>query len=122
MMEAFDLGTVTVPSGLLVLGMADWTDYWPQVGESLSMRAAAAIGHGGVHLRDGDWCEAVAVQASPGPLPVRAMASPSAFDGELVITVLEVGLGIPWPSGAARDPVVLGDLPISRCGMVLGDA
>jgi hypothetical protein len=55
-------------------------------------------------------------------LVVHATASPSPFDGEPTIAKLEVGLGIPWPSGAARDPVLLGDLPVDRCGMVLGDA
>ena len=39
MMAAFELGTITGPSGVLVLGMAGWIDYWPQAGESLSQRA-----------------------------------------------------------------------------------
>jgi hypothetical protein len=121
MMAAFELGTVTVPSGVLVLGMAGWIDYWPQTGESLSRRAAVAARHRGGHLLDG-LCEAIAARASSRPLVVRATASPSPFDGEPTIALLEVGLGIGWPSGATRDPVFLGDLPIDRCGMVLGDA
>jgi hypothetical protein len=121
MMAAFELGTVAVPSGVLVLGMAGWIDYWPQTGESLSQRAAVAARHRGGHLRDG-LCEAIAARASAGPLLVRATASPSPFDGEPTVAVLEVGLGLRWPSGAAPDPVLLGDLPVDRCGMVLGDA
>ena len=121
MMAAVELGTVTVPSGVLVVGMAGWIDYWPQIGGSLSQRAAVAARHGGGHLRDGP-CEAIAARASSGPLAVRAAAAPSPFDGEPTIAALEAGLGIRWPSGAARDPVLLGDLPVDRCGMVLGDA
>jgi hypothetical protein len=121
MMAAVELGTVTVPSGVLVLGMAGWIDYWPQTGESLSQRAAVAAMRRGGHLRDG-LCEAIAARASPGPLVVRAAASPSPFNGEPTIAVLKAGLGIAWPPGAARDPVLLGDLPVDRCGMVLGDA
>jgi hypothetical protein len=119
-MVVFDLGTVTVPSGVLVLGMAGWIDYWPQTGERLSRRAVAAARHRGGHLRDG-LCEAIAVTASSGPVAVRATAAPSPFDGEPTIAVLEAGLGIPWPAGTARRPVRLGDLPVDRCGMVLGD-
>jgi hypothetical protein len=55
-------------------------------------------------------------------LPVRAYTSASPFEGEPTIAVLEVGLGLRWPHGAARDPVLLGDLPVDRCGMVVGDA
>ena len=121
MVAAFELGSVTVPSGVLVLGMAGWIDYWPQLGESLSQRAAAAARRRGGHLRD--WlCEAIAVRASSGPLPVRATASPSPFDGEPAVAVLDVDLGMSWPAGPARDLVLLGDLPVDRCGMVLGDA
>ena len=121
MIAAFELGSVTVPSGVLVLGMAGWIDYWPQLGESLSQRAAVAARRRGGHLSDGP-CEAIAVQASSGPLLVRAAASPSPFDGEPTIAVLDVDLGISWPAGTARDVVLLGDLPVDRCGMVLGDA
>ena len=53
---------------------------------------------------------------------VRATAAPSPFDGEPAIAALEAGLGIAWPAGSARDPVFLGDLPVDRCGMILGDA
>src|SRR5712691_9472177 len=66
-----DLGTVTAPSGMLVLGMAGWIDYWPQIGRPLSERARTAIAAGGGHLHGpGDsapsaWmCEAIAVAAS----------------------------------------------------------
>jgi hypothetical protein len=118
---AVELGAVTVPSGVLVLGMAGWIDCWPRIGESLSQRAVVAARHRGGHLRD--WlCEAIAARTSSGPLLVRASAAASPFDGEPTIAVLEVGLGIVWPDGAARDPVLLGDLPVDRCGMVLGDA
>jgi hypothetical protein len=121
MTAAFELGSVTVPSGVLVLGMAGWIDYWQQLGQSLSQRAAVAARRRGGHLRD--WlCEAIAVKASSGPLLVRATASPSPFDGEPTVAVLDVDLGIPWPAGTARDVVLLGDLPVDRCGMVLGDA
>src|SRR6185312_3051648 len=59
-----ELGFVTAPSGVLVLGMAGWIDYWPQLGEPLAKRASAAAANGGGHLHD--WlCEAVAVPASP---------------------------------------------------------
>ena len=117
----FELGSVTVPSGVLVLGMASWIDYWPQLGESLSQRAAVAAVRRGGHLRDG-LCEAVAVAASPGPLLVRAAASASPFDGEPTVAVLDVDLGISWPASTAGETVLLGDLPVDRCGMVLGDA
>ncbi|MFD3655103.1 hypothetical protein [Streptomyces sp. NPDC058620] len=123
-----DLGAVTAPSGTLVLGMAAWIDYWPQVGPPLSERAAEAAATGGGHLYGpGDageptaWmCEAIAVPAAADrPLAVRARTSESPFDGEATIALLEVGLGLPWPGGAS---VRLGDLPVDRCGMVLGDA
>ncbi|MFF0445416.1 hypothetical protein ACFYT4_03165 [Streptomyces sp. NPDC004609] len=125
-----DLGVVTAPSGVLVLGMAGWIDHWARVGPPLSERAAAAPGGGG-HLhepaggRPQEWlCEAVAVPAAADrPLRVRAAASPSPFDGGPTIAVLETDLGLPWPPTAADGrPVLLGDLPVDRCGMVLGDA
>jgi len=53
---------------------------------------------------------------------VRATASPSPFDGEPTVAVLDVDLGMSWPAGTAREAVLLGDLPVDRCGMVLGDA
>lgn len=118
----FDLGTVTAPSGVLVLGMAGWIDYWPRTGRSLGHRASAAAADGGGHLRDG-LCEAVAAPAATGtPLAVRAATSPSPFDGEPTIAVLEVDLGVPWAAGDRDVPIRLGDLPVDRCGMVLGDA
>src|SRR6266851_3247192 len=76
MMAAFELGTVTGSSGVLVLGMAGWIDYWPQIGGSLAQRAAVAARHRGGHLRDG-LGEAIAARASTGPLVVRATASPA---------------------------------------------
>ncbi|MFV5998760.1 hypothetical protein ACNPQM_42140 [Streptomyces sp. NPDC056231] len=41
-----DLGSVNAPSGVLVLGMAGWIDYWRELGQPLSERArtAAALG------------------------------------------------------------------------------
>ncbi|MEV5971933.1 hypothetical protein [Streptomyces sp. NPDC051921] len=124
MPETFvDLGTVTVPSGVLVLGMAGWIDYWRELGQPLSERARTAASSGGGHLRE--WlCEAAAVPAADDrPLRVRASTSPSPFDEEPTIATLEIGLGLPWPGAADRSvPVRLGDLPVDRCGMVIGDA
>lgn len=125
-----DLGAVTAPSGMLVLGMAGWIDYWPQVGPALSERARAAVASGGAHLHGPDgskpraWmCEAIAVEAAADrPLRVRAGTSVSPFDGGVTIAVLEVGLGLPWSGRADGAPVPLGTLPVDRCGMVLGDA
>lgn len=125
-----DLGTVNAPSGMLVLGMAGWIDYWPHVGGPLSERARAAIAVGGGHLHGPDgtepsaWmCEAIAVPAAADrPLQVRARTSASPFDGQPTIAVLEVELGLPWAGPDSYEPVQLGDLPVDRCGMVLGDA
>jgi hypothetical protein len=118
-----EVGSVTAPSGVLVLGMAAWIDYWRELGEPLSERALAAAGSGGGHLRE--WlCEAVAVPAAGDrPLAVRASTSPSPFDKEPAIATLEIDLGLPWPGSRDRSvPVLLGDLPVDRCGMVIGDA
>lgn len=115
-----DLGTVTAPSGVLVLGMASWIGYWPRLGGgSLSERATAAASAGGGHVHD--WLsELVAVPAaSDAPLPVRAATVASPFDGSPEIAVLEVDLGLPW-NGDER--AHLSDLPVDRCGMVPGDA
>ncbi len=124
MSETFvDLGSVTAPSGVLVLGMAGWIDHWPELGRPLSERARAVASSGGGHLRE--WlCEAVAVPAADDrPLRVRASTSPSPFDEEPTIATLEIGLCLPWPETADRSaPVRLGDLPVDRCGMVIGDA
>ncbi|MEV6020454.1 hypothetical protein [Streptomyces sp. NPDC051997] len=116
-----DLGVVTAPSGVLVLGMASWIDYWPQLGRSLSERTHTAASAGGGHVRD--WlCELVAVPAADDrPLRVRA-GTASPFDGGPTIEVLEIDLGLPWAPTAGIAPAVLGDLPVDRCGMVLGDA
>ncbi|MFD4908987.1 hypothetical protein [Kitasatospora purpeofusca] len=123
-----DLGIVTVPSGVLVLGMAGWIDHWSGLGDPLSVRAMAAAKRGGGHLHepaDGpsrNWsCEAVAVPAAADrPLKVRAETGES-YDGP-VVTVLEVDLGLSWPGEPGGGPVRLGDLPVDRCGTVLGDA
>ncbi|MGA5701846.1 hypothetical protein [Peterkaempfera bronchialis] len=124
MPETFvDLGSVTSPSGVLVLGMAGWIDYWRELGQPLSERARTTAASGGGHF--GEWlCEAVAVPAADDrPLTVRASTSPSPFDEEPTIAILEIGLGVPWPETADRSmPVRLGDLPVDRCGMVVGDA
>ncbi|WP_127507024.1 hypothetical protein [Actinoplanes solisilvae] len=113
-----DLGSVDAPSGVLVLGMAGWIDHWPELGQPLSERARKAALSGGGHLRE--WlCEAVAVPAAADrPLTVRASTSPSPFDEEPSIATLEIELGLPWHG----NPVRLGDLPVDRCGMVIGDA
>ncbi len=58
-----DLGVVTAPSGVLVLGMASWIDYWPHLGRPLSERASATASIGGGHIHD--WmCEMTAVRAA----------------------------------------------------------
>ncbi|MFF2547138.1 hypothetical protein ACFVUY_31910 [Kitasatospora sp. NPDC058063] len=124
MSETFvDLGFVTAPSGVVVLAMASWIDEWPRVGEPLSVRAAAAAEAGGGHLQEWEY-EAVAVRAAADrPLAVRATTEPSAFDEEPTIATLEIALGLPWPAGAdPAVPVLLGDLPVDRGGMAVGDA
>lgn len=125
------LGTVTAPSGVLVLGKAGWIDYRQDGAPLWSERAFAAAAAGGGHLHDGEaavpatWgYESVAVPAAADrPLPVRARTAPSPFDDEPVVRTLEVSLGLPWDHAAhGPGPVPLGDLPVDRCGMVLGDA
>ena len=119
--EFVQIGEVTAPSGMLVLGMAGWIDYWPVIGESLSQRAASAIECGDGYLRQFE-CEAVAVAAaSDRPLPVSASLSPFPFDNAPTIATLQVGLGRPW-TGEGQAAVPLGDLPVDHCGMVIGDA
>ena len=118
-----DLGSVNAPSGVLVLGMAGWIDQWPALGQPLSERAREAASSGGSHLRE--WlCEAVAVPAADDrSLRVRASTSPSPFDEEPTVATLDITLGVPWPETADRSvPVRLGELPVDRCGMVVGDA
>lgn len=56
------------------------------------------------------------------PLMVRASTAASPFDGGPTIAVLEIDLGLPWAGTAEDEPSILGDLPVDRCGMVLGDA
>jgi hypothetical protein len=116
------LGEVSVPSGVFVLAMAGWVDTWPDLGRPLSERAAAAAANGGAHLHE--WlCEAIAVPTATGVLPVSAIAQPAVWDPVDTIAVLEVDLGLPWTTFGSDDtPVLLGDLPVDRCGMVLGDA
>ncbi|MER6300726.1 hypothetical protein ABT247_14320 [Kitasatospora sp. NPDC001539] len=124
MHETFtDLGSVDAPSGVLVLGMAGWIDFWRELDEPLPERARAAASAGGGHLRE-ELCEAVAVPAADDrPLRVRASTSPSPFDEEPTIATLEIALGLPWPEAADRSaPIRLGDLPVDRCGMAIGDA
>ncbi|WP_327064055.1 hypothetical protein OG196_04380 [Kitasatospora purpeofusca] len=109
------LGSVNVPSGVLVLGMAGWIDCWRELGQPLSERVRAAASSGGGHLHE--WlCEAIVVPAAADrPLEVRASTSPSPFDGQPTIATLEVGLGVPWPGTADRSvPLRLGDLPVDR--------
>ncbi|MFE1787727.1 hypothetical protein ACFW7J_04830 [Streptomyces sp. NPDC059525] len=97
-----DLGKVTAPSGVLVLGMGGWIDQWRELGQPLSERARAAMAKGGGHFREG-LCEAVAVPAAADRvLMVRASTSPSPFDREPTIATLEIGLGLPWPETADR--------------------
>ncbi|MFE4515625.1 hypothetical protein ACFRMQ_15710 [Kitasatospora sp. NPDC056783] len=116
-----DLGFVTAPSGVVVLGMATWIDEWPRIGEPLSVRAGAAAKAGGGHLQEWEY-EAFAVSAAADrPLSVRATTEPSVFDEEPTVATLEVELGLPWPDGV-DGPVLLGDLPVDRGGMVVGDA
>ncbi|MFG2693034.1 hypothetical protein [Kitasatospora sp. NPDC048407] len=118
--EFVDLGFVTAPSGVLVFGMASWIDYWPELGLPLSERAAAAAASGGGHLWDGE-CEAVAVPAAGDrKLAVRAQTALSWYTEEPVISLLEVDLGLTW-AGVDDVPIPLGDLPVDRCGLVLGD-
>lgn len=117
-----EMGVVTAPSGVLVLGMASWIDYWPQLGRPLSERARAAASTGSGHVHD--WmCEMAAVRAAGDrPLTVRASTAASPFDGGPAIAVLEIDLGLPWAGAPGDEPIILGDLPVDRCGMVLGDA
>ncbi|MFE7189872.1 hypothetical protein [Kitasatospora sp. NPDC057541] len=117
------LGTVTAPSGVLVFGMALWLDHWPEIGPPLSERAREAVARGGGsgHLLEGP-AEAVAVAVDgTRALAVRARTAPSPFDDEPAIAELEVELGVPWPAGREA-PVPVGDLPVDRGGMMLGDA
>ncbi|MGA5192043.1 hypothetical protein [Streptomyces exfoliatus] len=124
------LGSVSAPSGVLVLAMAGVLGCWADNERPLSARGldAARAGGGHLHLPEGgapgDWyCEAVAVPAATDRLlPVRAETAPSPFDGEPTVSVLEVDLGTPWPDERGPGPVHLGALPVDRCGMLLGDA
>lgn len=79
--------------------------------------------HGPEDSEPSAWmCEAIAVEAAADrPLRVRAQTSASPFEGPTV-AVLEVDLGLSWSGHDDGEPVQLGDLPVDRCGMVLGDA
>ncbi|WP_251071233.1 DUF402 domain-containing protein [Streptomyces sp. ISL-43] len=125
------IGPVTAPSGVLVLGKAGWIGRRQDGAPPRSESAFAVAATGGGHLHDGGaeepepyGYEAVAVPAAADrPLPVRARTSPSPFDGELVVCALEISLGLPWDHAAhGAGPVALGDLPVDRRGMLLGDA
>lgn len=118
-----EFGAVTAPSGLLVVGMAGWMDCWSEGGEPLSRRAEAVVpGFGGAHFSQWQGEAVVVAAARDRPLPVRASTAPSPFDGELAIAVLEVDLGLAWPNSGSSAPLLIGDLPVDRCGMVVGDA
>ncbi|MFJ8794107.1 hypothetical protein [Streptomyces sp. NPDC102462] len=65
---------------------------------------------------------AVVRAAGDQPLMVRAGTAMSPFGGGPTIEVLEIDLGLPWAGAAGDEPILLGDLPVDRCGMVLGDA
>jgi hypothetical protein len=86
------------------------------------MRAAEA---GGGCLRD--WlAEAVAAPAGPVPLTVTADTRAGAYqplDMNNTIAVLDIDLGLPRSAiSAGPGTTMLGDLPVDRCGMVIGDA
>ncbi|MBB4742459.1 hypothetical protein BJY16_005918 [Actinoplanes octamycinicus] len=130
-----DLGEVVAPSGVIVLAGAGFLDEWADLGEPLSVRALRAAEAGGATLRD--WlAEAVAVPAGPAttgrvprhaaPLRVTADVRPGAYgpvDDRDAIAVLTIELNVPWPDvSSGTEPVPLGDLPVDRCGMVVGDA
>jgi hypothetical protein len=116
------VGQVIAPSGTVVLACAGFVDEWAEVGEPLSVRAQRAAAAGGAHLRD--WlAEAVAVPVGTGPVTVTALTRPGTYDAVDTIAVLEVDLGLPWSAvSTGTTPVVLGELPVDRNGMVLGDA
>jgi hypothetical protein len=119
--EFVQIGEVTAPSGVLVLGMAGWIDYWSVIGEPLSHRAASVVKSGGGYLRQFE-CEAVAVPAAADRLlPVSAAVSTSPFDDMPTIATLQVDLGRPWTE-ADQTAVLLGDLPVDHCGTLIGDA
>lgn len=116
------MGSVVAPSGVVVLGCGGFLDQWADLGETLSVRATRAAGEGGAHLRD--WlAEAVAVPAGSGLLTVTARTRPGTYDETATIGTLDIDLNVPWSMvSATPEPVHLGDLPVDRSGMVVGDA
>ncbi|MFE1292215.1 hypothetical protein [Streptomyces sp. NPDC058751] len=83
MSETFvDLGVVTAPSGVLVLGMAGWIDHWSKTGDPLSVRALAAAEHGGGHLHEpadgpsGGW----SLRCTATPVTRPGICCPTAAD------------------------------------------
>ncbi|MEU4564050.1 hypothetical protein AB0F72_37205 [Actinoplanes sp. NPDC023936] len=116
---------MAAPSGSVVLACAGFLNEWAELGEPLSVRAMRAAGAGSACIRD--WlAEAGAVPAGRGPLTVTADTRAGAYqpiDASDAIAVLSIDLGLPFPAVAARKgPKLLGDLPVDRCGMVIGDA
>ncbi|WP_378078138.1 hypothetical protein [Actinoplanes sichuanensis] len=116
---------MSAPSGAVVLACAGFLDEWAELGEPLSVRAGRAVAAGGCCLRD-RLAEAVAVPAGPGSLTATAITRAGAYqpyDTSETIAVLTVDLDLPWAALASGSgPVSLGDLPVDRCGMVVGDA
>lgn len=61
--------------------------------------------------------------AAPDGITVTAQTRPGSYDADATIAVLDIDLNLPWSSvSAGTGPVALGDLPVDRCGMVIGDA
>ncbi|MFF0376129.1 hypothetical protein [Actinoplanes missouriensis] len=119
------LGQVVAPSGAVVLACAGLLDEWSELGEPLSVRAMSTAGSGGACIRD--WlAEAVAVPAGPGSLAITADTRAGAYrpiDTGDAIAVLNIDLGLPFSAvSAGSGPALLGDLPVDRCGTVIGDA
>jgi hypothetical protein len=117
------LGEVDTPSGVVVLAMGGWVDEWPELGRPLSAQAMEAAARGGGHLHE--WlCEAVAAPTVRGRHAVTAQTRPSVADPAFeAIAAVDIGLGLPWQTHSnGQAPKFLGDLPVHRLGMVIGDA
>ena len=98
MMAAVELGTVTVPSDVLVLGMAGWIGYWPQIGGACRSEPRWPPGTAGTisgmiparrsrqeHPQDCWWCmqphhrrRSTASRRSPSSRSVSAFRGPQA--------------------------------------------